>query len=123
MPYLNMCVFQGHAGKDAAMLPIFEGREPSATFSLAVSTGSKNKPETLWVSCIVQGKSAKYAVEKIKKGDLVQAIGKLRKKDQYLNLAVREWNWVKSSSKNSPDEVDLSNAQPVVAPDDFDLPF
>ena len=123
MPYVNHCTFMGHAGRNAELKQSKDGKTQWAEFSLAIGIGNKENPETMWVSCRVFGKNAMTAVERVNKGDLVQAMGRLTKKEQYLNLAVSDWQWIRSANKTEADTVDLANATPTPKTDEFELPF
>lgn len=135
MPHLNVCSFMGHAGRNAELKQSKDGSTSWAEFTLAVSTGTQDKPKTLWVKCRVFGKGAMRAVEKVNKGDAVYVSGKIdanayaRKQDNVptvdLSLLVNDWQWIKPSSKSEalPEDLKMASTVPSGQLDDFNLPF
>lgn len=135
MPHLNVCSFMGHVGQSPTQKTSKDGAKTWSEFSLAVSTGSKAEPKTMWVKCRVFGNSAARVTEMCNKGDAVYVSGKLdvnayaRKQDNQpaadVSLLVNEWHWLKPSSK--ADATDLANSIPSKAPaigtGEFELPF
>ena len=135
MPHLNVCSFMGHVGQSPTQKTSKDGAKTWSEFSLAVSTGSKAEPKTMWVKCRVFGNSAGKVAEMCNKGDAMYVSGKLdvnayaRKQDNQpaadVSLLVNEWHWLKPSSK--ADATDLANSIPSKAPaigtDEFELPF
>lgn len=80
MPYINLCIFMGHAGKDWEFRVLPTGTQVLSG-SLAISKGkdkSGNDRGTVWVQCKVWGKYAE-AIEGwggVRKGDLVLVRGR-----------------------------------------------
>lgn len=75
MPHLNNYQFMGHVGR-APELKQAAGKQ-LAEFSVAVSSGSVQKPDTIWVKCAVWGERSQRVVDKIGKGDAVYIAGRL----------------------------------------------
>lgn len=133
MPYLNSCQFMGHVGQSPSLKTSKDGATSWAEFTLAVSTGTKNKPKTMWLKCRTFGKNANTVLEKCNKGDAVYVSGKLdvsaytRKQDNQpaadVSLMVNEWHWLKPSSRNdAPNELPFASTVPSNT-DDLDLPY
>ena len=80
MPYVNLCMFMGHAGKDWEFRVLPTGTQVLSG-SLAISKGkdkSGNDRGTVWVQCKVWGKYAEV-IEGwggVRKGDLVLVRGR-----------------------------------------------
>lgn len=134
MPHLNSCQFMGHVGREAELKTSKDGATSWAEFTLAVSTGTKDKPKTMWVKCRAFGKSAKTVIEKCSKGDAVYVSGKLdvsayaRKQDNQpaadVSLMVNEWHWLKpSGSSVVPADLQFASTVPSGTTDDLNLPF
>lgn len=130
MPYLNVCSFMGHVGQPAKLKTSKDGSKSWAEFTLAVSTGTRNEPKTMWVKCRSFNKPERV-LEKCNKGDAVYVSGRLdvsaysRKQDNAptpdVSLLVNEWHWLKPSGK--ADSVDTANSTSTTMTDDFELPF
>lgn len=73
MPNLALIVLTGHLGRDPE-LKNFSGTD-ILKFSIAVSTGWKDKKVTSWYECAVFGKPAVSLTDKIRKGDAVTVVG------------------------------------------------
>ena len=134
MPYLNSCQFMGHVGQVPSLKQSKDGATSWAEFTLAVSTGTKDNPKTMWVKCRTFGKNANRVIEKCSKGDAVYVSGKLdvsayaRKQDNQpaadVSLMVNEWHWLKPSGRNEvPTDVQFASTVPSGTTDDFNLPF
>jgi single-stranded DNA-binding protein len=135
MPHLNVCSFMGHVGQAAKLKTNKDGTKSWAEFTLAVSTGTKDNPKTMWVKCRSFNKPERV-IEKCNKGDAVYVSGRLdvsayaRKQDNVatpdVNLMISEWHWLKESGRNAkPDATDIPvyNSTVAAPADDFDLPF
>ena len=137
MPYLNVCSFMGHVGREAEIKTSKDGSKSWAEFTLAVSVGTVQAPKTMWLKCSVWGKSADKVVEKCKKGDALYVSGRLdvsayaRKQDNVpqpdVRLTVNEWHWLKESGKNSKQEIEeiptFNSTVGNPTTDDYQLPF
>jgi single-strand DNA-binding protein len=75
MPHLNNYQFMGHLGRNPEMKQA-AGKQVSE-FSVAVSSGTVAKPDTIWVKCSVWGDRAQRVMEKLAKGDPVYISGRL----------------------------------------------
>jgi single-strand DNA-binding protein len=75
MPHLNNYQFMGHLGRNPELKQA-AGKQ-LAEFSVAVSTGTVAKPETIWVKCAVWGERSQRVMEKLAKGDPVYISGRL----------------------------------------------
>lgn len=71
---MRTAIFAGFIGRDAELRSIPSG-DSVAGFSLAVSTGTKDKPETLWVDCSLWGKRADSLASYLLKGTPVTVCG------------------------------------------------
>lgn len=114
MPYHNSCAFMGHVGNPAQVKHSKDGSKSWVEWSLAVSTGTQERPKTMWVKCRSFTKSQAKVVEKIGKGDVVFVQGKIdvnayiKSQDGSaqpdVSLLVNEWQWIKSSGKGEADK-------------------
>lgn len=75
MPHLNNYQFMGHLGRNPELKQA-AGKQ-LAEFSVAVSSGTVAKPDTIWVKCAVWGDRAIRVMEKLNKGDAVYVSGRL----------------------------------------------
>lgn len=71
---MNLGTFAGYLGRNAEVKPGPSG-DNVANFSLAVSTGTKEKPSTLWVDCALWGKRADSLAQYLTKGTAVTVAG------------------------------------------------
>lgn len=74
---MNIGILSGRLGADAELRAMPNG-DPVANFSLAVDTGSRDKPETMWVRCSVFGRRAESLTQYLTKGTKVTVEGKIR---------------------------------------------
>lgn len=74
---MNIGILSGRLGADADVRAMPNG-DPVANFSLAVDTGSRDKPETMWVRCSVFGKRAESVAPYLTKGTKITVEGKIR---------------------------------------------
>lgn len=141
MPHLNNFQFMGHLGRNPELKEA-AGKQ-LAEFSVAVSSGTVAKPDTIWVKCAVWGDRSQKVMEKLNKGDAVYISGRLSlraymgkdgtpKSDA--SVMVNEWQNLRgkddatqSSTPHIP-QFDVAPAfaspVPVGAADDFDsIPF
>ena len=75
MPYINKVQLMGHLGGDPEKRTA--GEHVVATFSLATSRGKDDKKKTEWHNVQVWDKSADFALQYCKKGDLIFIEGQL----------------------------------------------
>jgi len=73
---MNVCTLSGNIGRDAELRHTASG-DAVAGWSLAVSTGSRDKPETMWVDCVIYGKRAESLAQYMVKGTKIVASGRL----------------------------------------------
>ena len=71
---MRTAVFAGRLGKDAELKFLPSG-DAVANFSLAVSTGTKEKPDTLWVDCALFGNRAESLSPYLLKGTAITVAG------------------------------------------------
>lgn len=71
---MHLGTFSGYLGRDAEVKPGPSG-DNVANFSLCVSTGTKEKPSTLWVDCALWGKRADSLAQYLVKGTAVTVAG------------------------------------------------
>lgn len=71
---MNTGNFAGYIGRDAELKAGPSG-DPVANFSIAVNTGTKEKPSTLWVDCALWGKRADALAQYLTKGQFVAVTG------------------------------------------------
>lgn len=71
---MRTAIFAGFIGRDAELRSVSSG-DSVAGFSLAVSTGTKDKPATLWVDCSLWGKRADGLAPYLLKGTPVTVCG------------------------------------------------
>lgn len=88
MPNLSRAEIIGHAGQDAELKHLSDGKMV-ANFSVAVKTG---KEETTWFRVSVFGKTAEVAQMYVKKGNAVYVHG---------DLKAREWTDKEGNKRTS----------------------
>ena len=71
---MRIATFAGFIGRDAELRFIPSG-DAVAGFSLAISTGTKDNPDTLWVDCSLWGKRAESLAPYLLKGTPVTVCG------------------------------------------------
>ncbi len=71
---MRIATFAGYIGRDAELRFIPSG-DAVAGFSLAISTGTKDNPATLWVDCSLWGKRAESLASYLLKGTPVTVCG------------------------------------------------
>lgn len=78
---MRVAIFSGRLGRDAELKAIPSG-ERVANFSLAVSTGTRDNPSTLWVDCSLFGKRAEALAPHLIKGTAITVAG---------DVGIRNW--------------------------------
>lgn len=73
---MNIGIFSGHLGRDAELNT--SSKDDVLNFSLGVSVGNKEAPETMWVSCALWGKRAQSLQKYLVKGIKVTVTGSLK---------------------------------------------
>jgi single-strand DNA-binding protein len=76
MPSLNTIRIIGHLGKDPEAKEVGSGTVVS-NFSVAVSSGTKERPKTQWFRCTAWGSMATDLAMNGKKGDVVDVTGRM----------------------------------------------
>ena len=71
---MHTAVFAGHIGR-AFELKHTQSGDAVASFSLGVSTGTRDNPKTLWVDCSLWGKRAEALAPYLRKGTAVTISG------------------------------------------------
>lgn len=73
---MNIGIFTGRLGRDAELRHIANGDDVS-NFALAVDTGTKANPQTMWIDCQVWGKRAAAITPYLVKGTKVTVQGRV----------------------------------------------
>lgn len=73
---MNIGFFGGRLGRDAELKRLERG-EIVANFPLAVSTGTKTDPETMWIDCSIWGKRAESLAPYLLSGQKVTVSGRI----------------------------------------------
>jgi len=71
---MHTAVFAGYIGRDAELKSTQSG-DAVASFSLGISTGTRDQPKTLWVDCSLWGKRAEALAQHLRKGASVTVSG------------------------------------------------
>jgi len=71
---MHTAVFAGYIGRDAELKSTQSG-DAVASFSLGVSTGTRDQPKTLWIDCSLWGKRAESLAQHLRKGTSVTVSG------------------------------------------------
>jgi len=74
---MNTGIFTGNIGRDAELRNTSTG-DPVANFSLAVQTGTKAAPETMWVDCQMWGDRGAKLTPYLLKGTKITAMGRVK---------------------------------------------
>ena len=78
---MNVCTFSGRVGRDPELRHT-PGGDPVLSWPLAVDTGSRDKPATMWLDCKLWGKRASAIEAYIRKGNKLVVSGRLSQ-DEY----------------------------------------
>lgn len=73
---MNTGFFTGNVGRDAELRHASNG-DPVANFPLAVETGTRQTPKTMWIDCSVWGKRAEKLAPYLTKGKKVAVLGRI----------------------------------------------
>lgn len=71
---MHTAVFAGYIGRDAELKSAPSG-DAVASFSLGVSTGTRDNPKTLWIDCTLWGRRAETLAPYLRKGTAVTVSG------------------------------------------------
>lgn len=134
MPHFNKSFFMGHVGQDAKLMTSNDGSKQWASFTVAVSTGTMDMPETTWVKASIWHKPERV-LEKIKKGAAVFISGPIKIKpynkkqdgQAAVDVSMTVNDWILLGSNKSAGSPSQSNDAPVynstVTGFSDDLPF
>jgi single-strand DNA-binding protein len=78
---MNVCIFSGRIGQDPQAGQLSNG-DPKLSFSVAVQTGRKDNPSTMWIRCTMFGRRAQALETMLAKGMKVSVSGSI-KLDEY----------------------------------------
>lgn len=129
---MNLAIFTGNLGRDPELRA--HNGDNVLGFSIGVQTGTKDKPETMWVDCALWGKRATSLQPYMGKGMRVTVSGPLKFEEYQAKDGT-----TKSRLRLSIDQIDLppkgeqtstpsaapaqaAQGDPVAAMDD-DIPF
>lgn len=110
---MNLCIFSGRVGRDPELRRLPAG-DTVLSWPLAVDTGTRDKPATMWLDCTLWGKRAETLQPYVAKGAKLTLSGR---------LAQEEYQGKDGSTKTklrlSVDQVELpprSDSAPAPAP-------
>lgn len=73
---MNICIFSGRIGRDPELRHTSSG-DAVLSWSLAVDTGTKAQPATMWLDCSIWGKRAEALQPYLAKGQKITVSGRL----------------------------------------------
>jgi single-strand DNA-binding protein len=73
---MNTGFFTGNLGRDAELRQASNG-DAVANFPLAVETGTRQTPQTMWIDCSIWGKRAEKLAQYLTKGKKVAILGRV----------------------------------------------
>lgn len=100
---MNLATFGGRLGRDAELNHVASMGENVCNFTLAIDTGTKQNPKTMWVECALFGKRAQTLHPYLKKGVKVTSIGRISL-DEYTSKQTGE---KKTALRLSVSEIDM----------------
>ena len=109
---MNVCIFAGRIGREAELRHTPSG-DSVLSWPLAVDTGTRDKPATMWLDCSLWGKRAPTLQQYLPKGDKVTVSGRLSEEEYTGKDGV-----AKRRLRLSVDQVELApkrDAQPGAA--------
>lgn len=118
---MNTGFFTGNLGRDAELRHASNG-DPVANFPLAVETGTRLTPKTMWIDCSVWGKRAEKLAPYLTKGKKVAVLGRVSqdhytKRDGTPGFRIEvSCNEVEFLSINRQDQDQDQEEQPAAAP-------
>lgn len=98
---MNLCIFSGRVGREPELRNLPAG-DPILTWSLAVDTGTREKPATMWLDCKLFGKRAAALAAYISKGSKLTVSGRLAQ-EEYTSKTGEQ----KTALRLSVDQVEL----------------
>jgi single-strand DNA-binding protein len=76
---MNLCVFTGRVGREPESRQA--GAEPVLSWPLAVDTGTRDRPATMWLDCNLWGKRGTSLAAYIAKGQKLTVSGRLAQEE------------------------------------------
>lgn len=73
---MNLGIFSGNLARDAELRTLPDG-QPVTNFNLAVETGTRDKPKTMWLDCTFWGKRAEGVNPYLTKGSKITVSGRV----------------------------------------------
>ena len=129
---MNLAILSGNLGRDPELRT--HGGDNILNFAIGVATGTREKPETMWVDCALWGKRATSLQPYLFKGSRVTVSGPLKLEEYQAKDGT-----TKTRLRMSVDQLDLppkadgqaqQSAKPAAAPAaggpadmDDDIPF
>ncbi len=107
---MNLCIFSGRVGRDPELRHT-PGGDAVLSWPLAVDTGTKDKPATMWIDCRLWGKRGESISQYISKGNKLVVSGRLAQED-YTSKAGE----AKTALRLSVDQVELESKPRDAAP-------
>lgn len=77
---MNVCTFAGRVGREPEMRNMPNG-DPVLGWPLAVDTGTRDKPATMWLDCRLYGKRGAALQQYIAKGQKLTVSGRLAQEE------------------------------------------
>lgn len=74
---MNQCIFSGRIGQEPQMGQVSSG-DALLKFSLAVSVGRRDNPQTMWIRCSIFGRRASALESILAKGQKVTVSGAIK---------------------------------------------
>lgn len=112
---MNSYTCIGRLGRDAELREMPNG-DPVLNFSLAVNTGTRDQPGTMWFDCALFGKRGQALHQFLTKGKAVGITGKLSTKEKdnkvYVRLTVSELDLLGGKETEQKQETDFNDSIP-----------
>lgn len=77
---MNVCIFTGRVGRDPEVRTT-PGGDAVLSWPLAVDTGTRDKPATMWLDCSLWGKRGQALQQYVLKGAKLTVSGRLAQED------------------------------------------
>jgi single-strand DNA-binding protein len=97
---MNLAILSGNLGRDPELRA--HGGDNILNFAIGVATGTKDKPETMWVDCALWGKRATSLQPYLAKGSRITVSGPLKLEEYKAKDGT-----MKSRLRMSVDQIDL----------------
>jgi single-strand DNA-binding protein len=108
---MNVCTFSGRVGRDPELRHMPNG-DPVLGWPLAVDTGTRDKPATMWLDCRIFGKRGESLQQYIGKGAKLTVSGRLVQEE----YQARDGSGAKFRLKLTVDQVELPPKGDASAP-------